>query len=128
MTRSGSSAPASRFTKTIYISPLPVPTMMQFSGGCEVPASCRSSIHRSGLFQATWLQFTQALQHRIGGGTNVRVNTLEITQDIEVQRTRFDALRSAFPQPREVAFCRRILRSPQLSLLVNEFSCDGDVL
>src|SRR6202035_1956844 len=53
-------------------------------------------------------QLAGSFQHRISDRADVRVNALEVAQDIEVQRARLDAFRPPFTEPFEmpVAGCK----------------------
>src|SRR5205814_935864 len=61
---------------------------------------------------------------RIGDRADVRMNALEVAQDVEVQRGRLDALRPSLAQAREMVFGRRELRIAENSLLLDQFSRD----
>ena len=57
------------------------------------------------------------VQHRICSGDDVRVDALEVAQDVEMQRARFDALRRALPATCEMALRRCALRFAEHLLL-----------
>src|SRR3954454_18925827 len=75
---------------------------------CRLGAGCGerdgiacADVHRGDL--------ARRLQHRIGDRADVRVDSLEITQHVEVERGRLLRLRLAFAQSYEVPLRRREL-------------------
>ena len=65
-------------------------------------------------------QSTSCLQHRIGDRADVRVNALEVAEDVEVQRGRLESFRAAFAQALEVAIRRFQLRLTQVALFAQQ--------
>src|SRR5271168_3798300 len=67
-----------------------------------------------GILETIALQRSGALEHGIGGGTKMRVDALEIAQDVHVQGVRLDGFGSSFAQAHEVALGGCELPFPQL--------------
>jgi len=66
--------------------------------------------------QPARLQLAGSLEDRIGDRTDMRVDALEVAQHIEMERTRLDAFRSTFAQPREMTLRKRELRGSELRI------------
>src|ERR1700676_1049447 len=67
-----------------------------------------------GVLETAGLERSRALEHGVGSRTQVRVHTLEIAQNVQIQRVRLDRLRRSFPQAREVALRGRKFLLAQL--------------
>src|SRR5271155_5575405 len=81
----------------------------------------------AGVLEAAALQRAGALEHGISGRTQMRVHALQIPQDIQIQRVRFDRLRGPFAQACEVALGRGKLLLTQLRFRCDQAARDIDV-
>src|SRR5713101_8716288 len=97
---------------------------MRLLGRCGAPAG---STRPSPLLQPARLQLARGLQDGIGDRANVRVDALQVTQHVEVQRTRLDALRASFTKPSEMIFRGGARRFANLNLLPEELASDADI-
>src|SRR5579863_1753058 len=81
----------------------------------------------AGVLEAAALQRAGALEHGIGGRTQMRMHSLQVPQDIQIQGVRLDRLRGPFAQAREVALGRGKLLLPQLRFRRDQAARDIDV-
>src|SRR5579862_5125140 len=72
---------------------------------------------RSGVLEPAGLQRVRALEDRVRGRADVRVDALQVAQHVEMQRARFDALEAALAEARQVALRGGVLGRAQLGFL-----------
>src|ERR1700728_3979882 len=91
-------------------------------------AACRRfAPAEGGVLEAAALQRAGALEHGISGRAQMRVHALQVPQDIQIQRIRFDRLRGPFAQACEVALGRGKLLLAQLRFRRDQAARDIDV-
>ena len=83
---------------------------------------------RLAIPQSVGLQFAGCLENRIGDRADVRVDALEVAQDVEMERARLYAFRAAFTQPRQMTVRTGELRGSELRFFLDERARDLDVI
>src|SRR5262245_31616806 len=67
------------------------------------------------------------LEDRVGDRTDVRIDALQVADQVEVQRAGLDALRGVVLQPRDVAGCVLVLQVAEARLLLQQLACVAHV-
>ena len=83
---------------------------------------------RLAIPQPVGLQFAGCLENRIGDRADVRVDALEVAQDVEMERARLYAFRATFTQSRQMTVRTGELRGSELRFFLDERARDLDVI
>ena len=81
----------------------------------------------SGGPQPARLQLAGRFQDRIGDRADMRINALEVAQDVEMQRARLDACGQPFAQPGKMVFGRGALGFADRGFFLDQLAGDLDV-
>src|ERR1700686_3929289 len=79
---------------------------------------------KRGILEPAALERTRALEHGISGRTNVRMDALEIAQNVQIQRIGLDGFRRPLAQARQIIFGKREFSFTQLCLCRYHLTCN----